>query len=142
MSRNFTFVDHTADIAVSLEGSSLEELFTAGAESWLNSVTEETNLQADDIQELDISADSVEELLVSFLNEINFYLISKKWLFVSVQSIKIFNDDEGCELSAELNGTKVNDNFEIKQEIKSVTYHQVEIKMKDDTYSTLVVFDI
>jgi SHS2 domain-containing protein len=142
MSRNFTFVDHTADVAVSLEGSSLEELFTAGAESWLKSVAEETNLQADDMQEVDISADSVEELLVSFLNELNFYLISKKWLFVSVQSIKIFNDDEGCELSAELNGTKVNDNFQIKQEIKSVTYHQVEIKKKDDTYSTLVVFDI
>jgi len=142
MSRNFTFVDHTADIAVSLEGSSLEELFTAGAESWLKSVTEEANLQADDIQELDISADSIEELLVSFLNELNFYLLSKNWLFVSVQSIKIFNDAEGCELSAELNGTKVNDNFQIKQEVKSVTYHQVEIKKKDDTYSTLVVFDI
>jgi SHS2 domain-containing protein len=142
MSRNFTFVDHTADIAVSLEGSTLEELFTAGAESYRSAITDMTNLEADDVQEIDISADSIEELLITFLNELNYYLISKKWLFVSVQSIKIFNDEEGCELSAELNGRKINNDFQIKQEIKSVTYHQVEIINKDDNYSTLVVFDI
>ena len=56
--------------------------------------------------------------------------------------MKIFNDEEGCELSAEMNGIKINNNFSFKQEIKSVTYHQVEIAKKDDTYSTLVVFDI
>ena len=142
MSRNFEFVDHTADIAVTLEGSTLEELFKAGAESWLASVSDETNLEADDDQEVDISAGSIEELLVTFLNELNFYLISRRWLYVSVQSIKIIDDEEGCELSAELNGVKINDDFQIKQEIKSVTYHQVEIKKTNDTYSTLVVFDI
>lgn len=142
MSGNFEFVDHTADIAVSLKGSTLEELFKAGADSWLASVTDETNLEADDDQEIDISASSIEELLVTFLNELNYYLISRRWLYVSIQSIKIINDEEGCELSAELNGTKVNDEIHIKQEVKSVTYHQVEIKKKDDTYSTLVVFDI
>ncbi len=142
MSRSFTFVDHTADIAVSLEGSSLEELFTAGAESYRMAITDETNLVTDDVRETEITADSLEELLITFLNELNFYLISKKWLFVSVQSIKIFNDEEGCELSAEMNGIKINNDFPLKQEIKSVTYHQVEIAKKDDTYSTLVVFDI
>ena len=142
MSRNFSFVDHTADIAVSLEGSTLEELFTAGAESYRSAITDMTNLEADDVQEIDISADSIEELLITFLNELNYYLISKKLLFVSVQSIKIFNDEEGCELSAELNGRKINNDFQIKQEIKSVTYHHVEIINKDDNYSTLVVYDI
>ena len=142
MSRSFTFVDHTADIAVSLEGSSLEELFTAGAESYRMAITDETNLVTDDVRESEITSDSLEELLITFLNELNFYLISKKWLFVSVQSIKIFNDEEGCELSAEMNGIKINNDFQLKQEIKSVTYHQVEIAKKDDTYSTLVVFDI
>ena len=69
MSRSFTFVDHTADIAVSLEGSSLEELFTAGAESYRMAITDETNLVTDDVRETEITADSLEELLITFLNE-------------------------------------------------------------------------
>ncbi|MCW9094911.1 MAG: archease, partial [Ignavibacteriaceae bacterium] len=74
MSRNYEFIDHTADIAVKLEGSTLEEMFTSGAEAWLFSVIDKKNLKADDLLEIDISANSKEELLVSFLNELNFLL--------------------------------------------------------------------
>ncbi|MDZ7623310.1 MAG: archease [Ignavibacteriaceae bacterium] len=142
MSKSFKFVDHTADIAVELNGSSLDELFTAGAEAWLVSVVGELNIEDDDFMELELSAGSKEELLVTFLNELNYLLITKKWLCSSIQSIKIFDDADGCELSAELKGIKLKDNLQLKQEIKSVTYHQLEIIEKDGNLSTLIVFDI
>ncbi|MCW9098537.1 MAG: archease [Ignavibacteriaceae bacterium] len=142
MSRNYEFIDHTADIAVKLEGSTLEEIFTSGAEAWLFSVIDKKNLKADDLLEIDISANSKEELLVSFLNELNFLLSTKKWLCLSIQSIKIFEDSQGCEVSAELNGVTIKKNHPLKQEIKSVTYHQLEIVKKKSLYSTRVVFDI
>ncbi len=41
MSKSYKFIDHTADIAVELSGSSLDELFTAGAEAWLVSIVGE-----------------------------------------------------------------------------------------------------
>jgi SHS2 domain-containing protein len=75
------------------------------------------------------------------LNELNFLITTKKWLCLKVVSIKIIEDDT-WELSAELNGIKGADNFQYKQEIKSVTYHQMEIVNKDGKFSTLVVFDI
>ena len=142
MSRTYEFVDHTADIAVELNGSSLDELFAAGAEAWLVSVVGELNIEDDDSLELELSAGSKEELLVTFLNELNYLLITKKWLCSSIQSIKIFDDADGCELSAELKGVKLKNDIQLKQEIKSVTYHQLEIVEKDGDYSTLVVFDI
>lgn len=142
MSKNYKFIDHTADIAVKLEGYTLEEMFAAGAEAWLFSVIEKNNLKADDLLDIDILANSKEELLVSFLNELNFLLSTKKWLCLSIQSIKIFEDSQGCEVSAELNGVKVKKNLQFKQEIKSVTYHQVAIVKKRNLYSTRVVFDI
>ncbi|HSW54017.1 MAG TPA: archease [Ignavibacteriaceae bacterium] len=142
MSRTYEFVDHTADIAVELSGSSLNELFAAGAEAWLVSIAGEIKIEDDDLLELELSASSKEELLVTFLNELNYLLITKKWLCSSIQSIKIFDDADGCELSAELKGIKLKDNLQLKQEIKSVTYHQLEIIEKDSNYSTLVVFDI
>lgn len=142
MSKSYSFVDHTADIAVELIGGSLDELFTAGAEAWLVSVAGEIKTEDDDLIELELSADSKEELLVTFLNELNYFLITKKWLCTSIQSIKIFDDVDGCELSAELKGVKLKNDIHLKNEIKSVTYHQLEIIERDGDFSTLVVFDI
>ena len=142
MSRNYKFINHTADIAAELEGSTLEEMFTAGAEALLFSVIDNKNLVADDILDLDISANSKEELLVSFLNELNFLITTKKWLCLSIHSIKIFEDSNLFEVSAELKGVKVKNNLQLKHEIKSVTYHQMAIVKKNNFYSTRVVFDI
>ena len=142
MSRSFEFVDHTADIAVEISGSSLDELFSAGAEAWFVSIVDEIKIEADDLMEIELMAASKEELLVTFLNELNYLLITKKWLCSFIQSIKIFDDTDGCELSAELKGIKLKDDLQLKQEIKSVTYHQVEIIEREGNYSTLVVFDI
>lgn len=142
MSKSYKFIDHTADIAVELNGSSLGELFSAGAEAWLVSIVDEVKIEDDDLLELELSAASKEELLVTFLNELNYLLITKKWLCSSIQSIKIFDDADGCELSAELKGIRLKDDLQLKQEIKSVTYHQLEIVERDGNYSTLVVFDI
>jgi SHS2 domain-containing protein len=141
MSHSYKFIDHTADIAVELSGDSLEELFIAGSKAWHNAVSDEIVSDANDSVEFDLSANSKEELLVSFLNELNFLFTTQKWLCLKVASIKII-EDGSCELSAELNGIKVQDDFPHKQEIKSVTYHQMEIVKKERKYSTLVVFDI
>ena len=142
MTKSYKYVDHTADIAAEITGSSLDELFSAGAEAWLISVIGEINIADDDLIELELSAASKEELLVTFLNELNYLLITKKWLCSSIQSIKIFDDVDGCELSAELKGIKLKEDIQLKQEIKSVTYHQLEIVERDGSYSTLIVFDI
>ena len=142
MSRNFKFIDHTADIAVMLESNSLEELFISGFESWLSSVVEKKDFNSNDQFIVEISAGSSEELLVSFLNELNFLLNTKKWLCLNVDSIKIYEDSKEFKLTADLNGIKVEDDFELKEEIKSVTYHQIEIIKEKNIYSTLVVFDI
>jgi len=142
MSGSYKFIEHTADIAAEIEGRSLEELFSAGADAWMNSVTDLNEFEADDSIEIELYEKSIDELLITFLNELNYLLITSKWLYLNVQSIKIFNDEDGCELSAELMGIKLRNEIEIKHEIKSVTYHKVEIINKNDVYSTLVVFDI
>ena len=142
MSRSYKYIDHTADIAAEISGSSLEELFAAGAEAFLDSIVDEQKFEADDLLDIELTASSKEELLITLLNELNYLLITKKWLCSSIQSMKIFNDVDGCELSAELKGTKLKKDIQLKQEIKSVTYHQVEIIERDGNYSTLVVFDI
>ena len=142
MSHHYKFIDHTADIAAELRGDSLEELFVAGAEAWLDAVSDNINSDANDSLEIDLLANSKEELLVSFLNELNFLFTTRKWFCIKVDSIKVIEDDNNLEISAELSGIKIENNFPLKQEIKSVTYHQMEIIKQNGNYSTRVVFDI
>ena len=142
MNCNYKFVDHTADIAVELEGNSIQDLFVAGEKAWFSAITDVESIVADDYLEIELSAASWEELLVTFINELNYLLIAKRWLCLSIQSFKLFNDSENFELSAELKGSPVSIDFPIKHEIKSVTYHQVEIVEQNGKYTTLVVFDI
>jgi len=142
MNGDYKFVDHTADIAAELEGSSLQDIFEAGARAWFSAITDDGSIESDDFLDIELSATSREELLITFLNELNYLLIAKRWLCLSIQSFKLYNDTEGFELSAELKGTQVSIDFPIKHEIKSVTYHQVEIVEENGNYSTLVVFDI
>ena len=142
MTRNIKFVDHIADIAVDLEADSLEELFKAASEAYKISVTDFDCHNLSDFMEIEITGNSKEELLVNFLNEINFFLITKEWLCCSIESIKIISDENSLELSAELSGVKLNSEIELKQEIKSVTYHQMMIEEKNKFYTTRIVFDI
>lgn len=142
MTRNIKFVDHIADIAVDLEADSLEELFKAASEAYKISVTDFDCHNLSDFMEIEITGNSKEELLVNFLNEINFFLTTKEWLCCSIESIKIISDENSLELSAELSGVKLNSEIELKQEIKSVTYHQMMIEEKNKFYTTRIVFDI
>jgi len=140
MSSSYKFIDHTGDIAVELEAGSLEELFTAGAEAWKHSVTN-SKPEADDSMEFELSAQSREELLIDFLNEINFRLYTKKWLFCDVESIKIMEHEKRWECSVSLSGVNVNNEVTLKTPIKAVTYNQVEIFKKKKIFSTRVVFE-
>jgi SHS2 domain-containing protein len=142
MSKSYSFIDHTADIAVELKGSNLEELFRAGAEAWLASVIEGINIESDDSLEMKLSASTEEELLITFLNELNYLFATKKWICLSVQSVKINCHQKNFKLSAVLRGTILKNDPHLKNEIKAVTYHQVDIVKIEGSCSTIVVFDI
>ena len=140
MSSKHTFIEHTADIAFDVSSDSLEELFLESARAWRLSVIGDVAGKALSNLNLEISAGSLEELLVNFLNELNFYLTTKKWLCIIFNNLQI--DNTKFLLSVEVSGFQIDESIEIKEEIKSVTYHQMEIVKIDNKFSTRVVFDI
>lgn len=137
------FIPHTADIALKISANSIEKLFRLAAEGWLISVYESQhkfNLGEKDIK---LHEPSIEILLVEFLNELNYLLQVKKWIFHSIAEIEISKTGEDLFLSTIINGDFIEDkNLELKEEIKAVTYHNLEIKQTDDFFSTTIIFDI
>jgi len=143
MSHNFRYIEHTADVAIEASGSSIEELFLAAAEGWKEIVLESPEIQALGKVEINLEQDTGEELLVSFLDELNFQLNTRHWIFSSIKFLAVKNEENTWKLHAVLSGQDIiPEKYEIKVEIKAVTFHQLEIKHTNNNYSSIVVFDI
>jgi len=139
----YNFIDHTADIAVEITAESEKDLFVTSASALRYSLIENDIILESDKKIIELNAPSMEELLIDFLNELNYYCSVKKWLFSEI-TVQILSEVKGnaevkCVLRggdiplAELN--KIN-------EIKAVTYHQLEIKRVAGKLKTTLVFDI
>jgi SHS2 domain-containing protein len=140
---SFKFLDHPADIAVEVSGKSLEELFIESAKAWRKTVVHETKDSQNLILEIKLSSKIPEALLVNFLNEINYFLFTKKWLMNSVEIIKISKDILVWNLAAKITGDDIsNSELSINEEIKAITFHQMNIKELNGLYTTRIIFDI
>ena len=143
MTGSYKFIDHTADIAFDVEGNTLRELFIAAANAWKESVIEKVSyLKSRNQLRLELKTLTIEQLLVDFLSELNFQFFTKKWLYLNSKNLSITNENRLWKLSASLNGNEISNDTLIKQEIKAVTYHQMEIVNENNKYKTRVVFDI
>jgi SHS2 domain-containing protein len=140
---SYTFLDHTADIAVEVSGESLEELFLSSASAWKESVVEQKEFSGVDTKNISISGESIEILLVQFLSELNYFLLTKKWLTDSIGELEINEQNGRYHLNAKIYGEDLNPSVHsLKVEIKAITFHQIEIKKKKNEFSTTIVFDI
>ena len=143
MSWNFNFLDHTADIAFEIEADSLDELFIASAAAFKKAVIEDYFSEEKEEKTIRKSESSLEELLVTFLDELNFLLETRKWIISEINKIKISELNKEFYLVAEISGEPVNiDKHHLKEEIKAVTFHQMEVKKVNNKFRTNVVFDI
>jgi SHS2 domain-containing protein len=143
MTSIFKFIDHTADIAVEAAGSTYEELFLAALEGWKDSIIDQKDNETGiEIKAINFEEESVEELLVSFLQEFNYLFESKRIFPIKVNELKIIDYKNVFQLESNIAFCKISDTDNIKNEIKAVTFHQLDIKKEDDLYKTIIVFDI
>lgn len=143
MTSNFKFIDHTADIAVEVSGNTLEELFLAALNGWKSSVIEPSNIKRDKHKrDINLNENSIEELLVSFLQELNYLFESKKIFPADIVEIIVENKYDAFLLKCRIGFGAILTQDEIKAEIKAVTFHQIDVKKADNVYKTIIVFDI
>jgi SHS2 domain-containing protein len=136
------FTDHTADIAVQITADSFEELIQESLIAFNESVLDLVDKKSEEELDIYVKESTREGLLVSFLNEINFLLTVKKFVSESITEIVIKNEKNYYILNCKMKCSKLINNVELKEEIKSVTYHQMEIKEENGKFFTRIVFDI
>ncbi len=138
----FRELQHTGDIAYEIYGSTKEELFQNGALALYRAMLERANkIEPKEKIKIETDANDIEELMINWLNELNFITDTKQLIFGKFEIKEIKND----KIKAYAYGEKYNPekHGEIIG-IKAVTYHRNEnsIKKEKGKYKCLIIFDI
>jgi len=135
----YEILNHTADFGVRVFGKTLEELFLSAFQAVMDAMVEFKG-HSPKVEELvyQDEAETLEDLLVNFLSEVIFNVIVRKKIFTHC-SLKI----EGKALRATLRYEPYDPEVHrLKKEIKSVTYHNLEIKETPEGFETSIICDV
>lgn len=140
--KEFEIIDHTADIGIVAYGKTKREVFINTAKGMFEIIAgENRNLKENFYDKIKLEAESLEDLLIAWLNEL-LYISEVKLVILNKFKIKELFD---YQIKAEVGGTKINHlSIRIKKEIKAVTYHRLEFKKDEESglWRAQVIFDI
>lgn len=140
--KEFEILEHTADIGIAAYGKNKREVFINAAKGMFEIIAgENRNLKENFYDKIKLEAESLEDLLIAWLNEL-LYIGETRLVILNKFQIKELSD---FQIKAEVRGTKINPpSIKIKKEIKAVTYHRLEIKKDRESglWRAQVIFDI
>ncbi len=136
----YEVLEHTADIGILVRGKRVEELFEKAAYAMFDLITDIEKVYAVGKYRVRIESPTLEDLLVDYLSEL-LYVYSVEFVLMSDFNVIIHKRDENYTLSGVALGEPIDKSrHNIKMEIKAVTYHELEINLKEG-YAK-VLFDI
>lgn len=136
----FEYLEHTADAGMHVQGDSLKSLFTNAAHGLFEMIAVIDSIDETAIIEVQVQSESVDMLLVAWLDELIFRHETEDMFFKRTEVIDI----SSTELVAKVYGEPTNfDKHIVYTEIKAVTYHQLYVKQKTNgDWEAQVIFDL
>lgn len=132
----YRLLEHTADAMVEAYGRSLGERFGNAAYAMFDQITDVTKVEPRGELKVVLSAESREQLLVDFLQELLFLHDAEGLLFCEFD-VKT----DGRDLEAHVRGERYDPSRHPKRSlVKGVTYHKLEID--DKRGAITVLFDV
>lgn len=136
----FEYIEHTADAGMCVTGDTLKSLFNNAAQGLFEMMAVVDSIDETTSIDLNVSADSIEYLLVAWLDELVFQHETAE-LFFKRTEIASINESE---LTATAYGEPTDfDKHVVYTEIKAVTYHQLYVKQNaNGIWEAQVIFDL
>ena len=133
--------DHTADLGLRIHASNLPDLFRTAAEGLFGIiVANRDQVEPVDRAEICLSSDSVETLLIEWLNELIFHSETSHRFF---SRFDVTVDPDGCRLRAVVHGEPIDPGRHvIDHEVKAVTRHGVQVVHEQGAWTAELILDI
>jgi len=139
--KNYTIIEHTADIGIMVKAPDLAGIFVSAAEAMFDIIAERRDVDAADTSgiKLDIrlTAENQDELFVNWLNELLSLSAAKGLIFTGYEIHKLTERSLDASVSAE--DIKL---YRQNKEFKAATYHELELLRGPDSYKAKVIFDV
>lgn len=134
----FKYLPHTADAKFVAYGKDIDEVFANSALAMFNILGDTSKVKVAKKIEINLKGKNYESLLYDFLEELIFLLETENLFLASIKNLKISKD---FVLSCVAEGDDLN-NYELKSDIKAVTYSDMKISKTNKGYKIVVVVDI
>lgn len=136
---DFSLLDHTADLGITVRGADLKNLFEAAAISMMQVMVRRRRDDSPSPTKLSVAGEDLADLMVRWLGEVLYLFQGKKQVLTNIVIDSIFP----TRLDATLETVAFDPNqHEILCEIKAVTYHQIEVVEKDELWEARIIFDL
>lgn len=136
---SFKIIDISGDIGLCASGISLKEAFINAGLGMFSLVTDIAKIENKIYYEINISSESLEGLVVNYLNELIFYFDTYGFIGSKIE-IEEFSDNH---IKAKVRGDYFDPSLHTRGLlIKAATYHDLRIEKIDDLYKITVIFDI
>lgn len=135
----FRELDHTADTGIEVWAQSLPELFERAAWGLFALLTDPETVTPQQEVSFNLEASDVQALLVRWLSELNYYHITRRWVFSRFE-VQRFNEQH---LHAQAWGEPIDPaRHTIYTEVKAITYHGLTLRRQDGQWYARIIFDL
>ncbi len=133
--------EHTADLGLRVVGRDLSDLFeTAAAGLFDVIVANREAVRGDEHETVSLSAETIPDLLLTWLNELIFRSETGHRLY---SQFRVQVHEDGPRLEATISGEPIDrDRHVLDHEVKAATHHGLTVGRVDDEWVAEVILDI
>lgn len=133
----------TADMCFRAFGASLEEAFANAGFAVFDIISDASQIKPKLVEEIKVESEDLQALLFDFLSELLYLQDTKRLLFsefdVKIEKPKI--KTRKYKLTAKARGQEM-DGVELRNQVKAITYHLMEIKEEKGLWTIQVILDL
>jgi SHS2 domain-containing protein len=139
---SYRYLDHTADLRLEIEAPSLAELLAESVAGFTEAMIDPREVAAKEELLLKLEAESAEDLLRDFLDELLFRFETEDRLFHHAE-VTLTEKPGGLLFQARTWGERYNPaRHGLKLLLKAVTYHGLVVEEMAEGWRAQVIFDI
>ena len=135
----YRLIDHTADFGIHVFGADIKELYENAAFAMFDLITDLQMVKGVRQQQIEVVGEDPPDLMVNWLRELLYLWTGKEMLIQSAQ-IESVSD---FALSAIVTYEPYDPaRHVIREEIKAVTYHQVDVRRGSTGWESKIILDV
>jgi SHS2 domain-containing protein len=139
----FEVIDISGDVGIRAFGKSIEEAFKNSAIGMYSLITDLEGVKAEKSISISVESNSLEGLLVSWLNELIFQFDAYNFIGKGIDIQSLTPTPQSPSLKAIISGEEFDtERHERKLLIKAATYHRLKVEKVRDIWEADIIFDI